>query len=101
MKKFLLTIAIAAAATAGGLVAAPKPADALSSRYGCYVVTAGALNIRERAWSKSKVVGVARKGDKLAKRRRFCALRGFWCPVSKQDGVDGWADKRHLDRTPC
>lgn len=101
MKKPLLAIAIAVAATTGGLVTAPKPADALSSRYGCYVVTTGALNIRKRAWSRSEVVGVARRGEKLAKRRRFCALRGFWCPVATEDGVEGWTDKRFLERTPC
>jgi hypothetical protein len=76
-------------------------AEALSSRYGCYEVTANSLNIRAKAWSRSKVLAVAKRGGKLAKRRRFCALRGFWCPVTTEDGVDGWAGKRFLKRAAC
>jgi hypothetical protein len=84
-----------------GIAALSAPAEALSSRYGCYEVTVGSLNIREKAWSRSQVLAVAKRGDKLAKRRRFCALRGFWCPVTTADGVEGWAGKRFLKRTAC
>ena len=98
--KTIITLGIASAFL-GGLVALSAQAQALSSRYGCYEVTVDALNIREKAWSRSKVVAVARRGEKLAKRRRFCALRGFWCPVTNEDGVSGWAGKQFLKRTPC
>jgi hypothetical protein len=93
-----LAIAISLAA---GIAALSQPAAALSSRYGCYEVTASSLNIREKPWSISKVLAVAKRGDKLAKRRRFCALRGFWCPVTTEDGVEGWAGKQFLKRTAC
>jgi hypothetical protein len=85
-----LAIAISLAA---GIAALTQPAAALSSRYGCYEVTAGSLNIREKAWSSSKVLAVATRG--------FCALRGFWCPVTTEDGVEGWAGKQFLKRTAC
>jgi hypothetical protein len=98
--KILYSLCAATAALIG-VAASSLPADALSSRYGCYEVTAGSLNIRARAWSRSDVLAVARKGDKLAKRRRFCALRGYWCPVTTEDGVKGWAGKQFLKRTAC
>lgn len=98
--KIILSLFVAMAAVIG-LASLPSPAEALSSRYGCYEVTAGSLNIRARAWSRSDVVAVASKGDKLAKRRRFCALRGYWCPVTTKDGVEGWAGKSFLKRTAC
>ncbi|SRR6056297_2967010 len=78
-----------------------RDAQAQTSRYGCYEVTGGALNIRKRAWSKSPVLAVARRGEKLAKRRRFCAVRGFWCPVRTKAGVSGWADKQYLRNVSC
>lgn len=78
------------------------PASAIESRFGCYrVVGAASLTIRSRALARSEAVGYARRGEKLAKRRRFCALRGFWCPVRRADGLSGWADKRFLRRTAC
>jgi len=86
---------------AAGIAALSAPAAALSSRYGCYEVAVDSLNIREKAWSSSKVLVVAKRGDKLAKRRRFCALRGYWCPVTNADGVEGWAGKQFLKRTAC
>lgn len=76
-------------------------AAAQTSKFGCYQVTAPALNLRKRAWSRSSVVGVVRRGTLLAKRRRFCALRGFWCPVRTKAGVEGWADKKYLKKAPC
>lgn len=76
-------------------------ASAQTSKYGCYEVTANALNLRKRAWSRSPVVGVVKRGDKLAKRRRFCALRGFWCPVRTKGGTNGWADKKYIKKVGC
>ena len=98
--KNIVSLTIATTLVAG-LASLPSPAEALSSRYGCYEVTAGNLNIRAKAWSSSSVLAVARKGEKLAKRRRFCALRGYWCPVTNEDGVQGWAAKAFLKRTAC
>lgn len=76
-------------------------ASAQTSKFGCYQVTAGALNLRKRAWARSEIVGVANRGDILAKRRRFCALRGFWCPVRTKGGVNGWADKKFIKKVAC
>ncbi len=98
--KIIVSLTIMTAVVAC-LTSLPSPAEALSSRYGCYEVTTGSLNIREKAWSSSKVLAVAQKGETLAKRRRFCALRGYWCPVTNEDGVQGWAAKAFLKRTAC
>ncbi|MFT5507346.1 MAG: hypothetical protein ACI89J_000410 [Hyphomicrobiaceae bacterium] len=76
-------------------------ATAQTSKYGCYQITAGALNLRKRAWARSPVVGVVSRGDVVAKRRRFCALRGFWCPVRTKGGTEGWADKKFLKKVSC
>lgn len=84
-----------------GICAVAREATAQTSRYGCYQVTTGALNLRKRAWASSDVVGVVGRGDVLAKRRRFCALRGFWCPVRTKAGVDGWADKKYIKKVAC
>ena len=86
----------------GAAAFAPKPALAVQARYGCFqVVGASTLNIRQRAYSKSPVVAVARRDQILGKWRRFCAIRGFWCPVETGDGVRGWADKRFLSKLSC
>lgn len=70
-------------------------------KYGCYrVVGAEALNIRARPFSSSDVVGVAERGEILVKWRRWCTLRGFWCPVQQGD-LKGHSDKRHLEPVPC
>lgn len=82
-------------------LAVTTSANAQSSRFGCYKVTANSLNLRKRAWGRSAVVGVVHKGTVVAKRRRWCALRGFWCPVRTKAGVSGWADKKYLRRTKC
>lgn len=84
-----------------GSLATATTASAVSSRFGCYSVTAAALNVRARAWSKSDVVATLQRGQLLAKRRRFCAIRGFWCPVRTANGINGWADKRYLEKTKC
>ncbi len=84
-----------------GICMIAREAAAQTSKYGCYEVTAGALNLRKRAWAKSDVVGVVNRGDVIAKRRRFCALRGFWCPVRTKAGAEGWADKKYLKKVAC
>ena len=84
-----------------GICFIAREASAQTSRYGCYQVTAGALNLRARAWASSDVVAVMDRGDVVAKRRRFCALRGFWCPVRTKGGSAGWADKNFLTKVAC
>ena len=75
---------------------------AQTSQYGCFqVINAEALNIRRFSYSRSRVLGVAVKGQKLAKWKRFCAVRGFWCPVETKNGVRGFADKKFLKRVSC
>lgn len=69
-------------------------------KYGCFRVTSESLNIRAKALSTSDVVGTAKRGDILVKRRRFCALRGYWCPVTF-GGVEGWADKAFFETAAC
>lgn len=78
------------------------PAQAILSQYGCYkVVGASSLNVRKRAYSRSEVVGVISRGEVVGKWKRFCALRGFWCPVESSSGITGWADKRFLAEVSC
>lgn len=70
-------------------------------KYGCYkVIGADALNIRARPFSSSDAVGIAERGEVLVKWRRWCTLRGFWCPVQQGD-VRGHSDKRYLEPVPC
>lgn len=70
-------------------------------KYGCYVVVgADALNIRARPFSSSEIIGVAERGEILVKWRRWCTLRGFWCPVQQGD-IKGHSDKRFLEPVPC
>lgn len=82
----------------------PLNADAQtasSTRFGCYrVVGADALNIRARPFSSSDVIGVAERGEILVKWRRWCSLRGFWCPVQQGD-LKGHSDKRYLEPIDC
>lgn len=68
--------------------------------YGCFKVTADALNIRARPYSTSKIVGHAGKGDILIKRKRYCTWRGFWCAVQRGT-VEGYADKSLMKVAPC
>jgi uncharacterized protein YraI len=73
-----------------------------AATYGCFQVTGTAgLNIRATPFSSSAVVGTASKGEILKKWKRFCALRGFWCPVEKANGLRGHADKAFLKKVPC
>ena len=75
-------------------------AGSAAANYGCFVVTAPSLNIRERPYSDSKVLATAAKGDILEKRKLICTPRGFWCAV-RAGGVDGYADKSFMDKVAC
>jgi hypothetical protein len=69
--------------------------------YGCYKVSAKELSLRETAFKTGNVVATVGKGDILVKRRRFCTLRGTWCPVTTIKGVQGFADKSMIAVAPC
>ncbi|MGI9387209.1 MAG: hypothetical protein ACR2OX_07235 [Methyloligellaceae bacterium] len=91
---FVIGIGLVLSITASAAQAAPR-------NYGCYKVTAPkSINIRQRAFSKSPIVGVARRGQILTKWRFFCALRGFWCPVQKGQ-IRGYATKDYLKKISC
>ncbi len=85
-----------------GLFAGKADAETTARpKHGCYkVVGADAVNIREKPFSSSDVVGTASRGDVLVKWRRWCTLRGFWCPVQLGE-VRGHSDKRFLEPAPC
>lgn len=96
-----LLIACAPLFAVGFLPLFPVQGAAAGGRvYGCFRVSATEVNIRERAYSSSAVIGSASRGDLLLKWKRFCAWRGFWCPVQKGD-IQGWADKGYLEKVPC
>ena len=83
------------------LAAPGLPVVAQDKIYGCFeVVGADAINIREKAWSKSPVIGTAKRGELLAQWKVICSLRGFWCPVQKGD-IRGHASKDYLAKAPC
>ena len=98
--KARLAVAALAAVVALPLLAV-KPVSAATPAYGCFKVTgASSINIHRRPWSFSEIIGVASKGEVLVKWKRFCSLRGFWCPVQK-GGIVGHADKSFLTPVPC
>jgi len=79
----------------------PAPFDVAASHYGCYkVVNTTSLNIRARPFSDAGVIAVAKKGEVLKKWKRWCTVRGFWCPVEK-GGLQGHADKNYLVKVDC
>jgi hypothetical protein len=69
--------------------------------YGCFKVTVPELNIRAKALSSSAVLATVIKGETLVKRHRFCALRGYWCAVTTNKGIQGFADKSMMAVAPC
>jgi hypothetical protein len=89
-----------------GLVAAASfasaigPANAAGKGFGCFLVTASEVNIRERPYSDAKVVGTAVKGDILIKRKMLCTLRGYWCAI-RAGSVDGYVDKAFMEKITC
>lgn len=91
----------AALAAALGLAALTAAGAADAASNGCFkVVGTPSLNIRATAFSGSAVIATARRGEILVKWKRFCAFRGFWCPVEK-NGVQGHADKDFLQKVAC
>jgi hypothetical protein len=95
-----LLIAAAAAATLG-VGAAAAQTTTTRPAYGCFKVTVPELNVRDTAFSSGKVVATAIKGETLVKRRRFCTARGFWCAVTTNKGVQGYADKSMMTVAAC
>lgn len=71
-----------------------------AATYGCFKVTTGSLNIRDRPYSSAKVIGVASKGDILEKRKLLCTPRGFWCAIRK-GALEGYADKNFMQKVAC
>jgi hypothetical protein len=96
MQRMLLTLATAATIglTGAGVAAAASP-------YGCFKVTADELNIRSRPRSTAEVIGAAKKGDILEKRKWFCTLRGYWCAIRTKSGLEGYSDKAFMEKIPC
>ncbi len=95
-------MALAGLSAVIGLALVTATAQAQTSPYGCFkVVKAKSLHSRRLSFSRSRIVGVAVRGQKLAKWKRFCAFRGFWCPVRTKAGVRGFADKRYLKKVSC
>lgn len=88
-------------ATAMGLALfAGMPAQAQAAKYGCFKVTVSSLNIRARPYSSSEVIGLAKRGDILEKRKMFCTPRGFWCAIRK-GSLEGYADKSNMRKVAC
>lgn len=94
---------IAATLLAIAMAAAPAAAQTVTHRpaYGCFKVTVPELNIRAKAFSSSAVIATAVKGETLVKRHRYCTLRGFWCAVTTNKGLQGFADKSMMAVAPC
>lgn len=93
----------AAALIACAILSTPVAAQTTTHRpaYGCFKVTVPELNIRGTAFSNGPVVATAIKNETLVKRRRYCALRGFWCAVTTNKGVQGYADKSMMTVAAC
>lgn len=90
---FILTVVVAGVITSA-------PAEAKKKGWGCFKVTANALNIRKRPYAKSQVIATARRGDILIKRKIICTPRGFWCAVW-HSGSAGYADKKYIKKVKC
>lgn len=93
----ILAASLAASVVASAFAA---PAFAAKTGYGCFLVTASEVNIRERPYSDAKVIGTAAKGDILIKRKMLCTLRGYWCAISA-GSVDGYVDKTFMQKITC
>lgn len=89
---------LGATLAARGALAANDTATGVN--HGCYRVTTSAINIRAKPFASADIISRARNGDIVLKWKRFCTLRGYWCPVEK-DGIRGHADKAHLQPVPC
>jgi hypothetical protein len=100
-KRSLSTAALSLALAASA--AAPVLAQSVTSRpqYGCFKVTAAEMNIHGTAFASGPVIGTAKRGEILVKRKRFCTARGFWCAVTTRKGVQGYGDKSLMAIAPC
>lgn len=98
IKSMFVLAGVALVVGAGGPAGLSTPAQAAT--YGCFKVTASHLNIRARPYSTSNVIGVAKRGDVLEKRKLFCTPRGFWCAVRKGT-LEGYADKSNMRKVAC
>lgn len=74
--------------------------QAAGKGFGCFLVTASEVNIRERPHSSADVIGTAVKGDILIKRKLLCTLRGYWCAV-RAGSIDGYVDKAYMQKITC
>ncbi|WP_295555029.1 SH3 domain-containing protein [uncultured Hyphomicrobium sp.] len=83
-----------------GLSSAISTEAQAATNYGCFKVTAPHLNIRARPYSSSEVIGAAKRGDILEKRKLFCTPRGFWCAIRK-GSLEGYADKSNMRKVTC
>lgn len=97
--KSKFTRAAVIAALAVGTIA-PVAGSAEAATYGCFKVTAGHLNIRAKPYASSDVIGVAKRGEVLEKRKMFCTPRGFWCAV-RHGSLEGYADKDNMVKVTC
>lgn len=97
-----MTTRVLKVALAAGLVlsAMGAPATAAGQGFGCFLVTASEVNIRDRPHSDATVVGTARKGDILIKRKLWCTLRGYWCAI-RAGSIDGYVDKAYMEKITC
>lgn len=95
-------IRFSSAVVAASLCISAAQAATVTSRpaYGCFKVTAPQINIRSKPLSTAAVIGTARQGDILIKRKRWCTLRGYWCAVTK-GSLEGYADKSFMKVAPC
>ena len=94
---------LAAALIACVIISAPAIAQTTTHRpaYGCFKVSVPELNIRQTASANGAVVATAIKNEILVKRRRYCTLRGFWCAVTTNKGIQGFADKSMMSVAAC
>lgn len=97
MKLFASALALAAFGLA---FSAGSATQTQAATYGCFKVTTGSLNIRDRPRSNANVIGVASRGEILEKRKLICTPRGFWCAIRK-GSIEGYADKNFMQRVTC
>jgi hypothetical protein len=64
----------------------------------CFRVNAESLHLRVRPFKQAQIVGYARRGDILVK-RRLCSWRG-WCPVRRGE-LSAWAWKAQMTQIDC
>jgi hypothetical protein len=98
---FLAAALLAIVGSGGFAPAAQAQSTTVRPAYGCFKVTAPQINIRATAFSTGAVLATASKNEILVKRRRFCTLRGYWCAVTTNAGIQGFADKNLIAVASC